>query len=246
MPHPKWPTAGRWRWPARVRGPRRRTASHAGQPRYGGEEVGAGIAPAGAAGGVDVAAAQPGTELVEHAAGVAVAAGAAQRRADELVPRQVTSAPLPATVSPGPGHDYDGPLLLRGQQRWNIVVPREREQGSTGVQDGAGGAHGDRGRPVVAGRDPSLPVTRATLIDAVALRHRRPRPVRGVLRHLLQEGHWSRPILNWSRPLRSGYQHRFSTRSGNDGKYPGCFGQTPPEWGPPQSPAERPAFPSQR
>ena len=39
------------------------------------------------------------------------------------------------------------------------MVPREREQGSTGVQDGAGGAHGDRGRPVVSGRDPSLPRT---------------------------------------------------------------------------------------
>jgi hypothetical protein len=76
------------------------------------------------------------------------------------VPRHVTSAPLPAAVSPGRGHD-DGPLLLLGRQRWNIVVPREREQGSTGVQDGAGWAHGDRGRPVVAGRDPSQPVTRA-------------------------------------------------------------------------------------
>jgi len=61
------------------------------------------------------------------------------------VPRQLTFAPLPAAVGPGPDHD-DGPLMLREQQRWTIVVPREREQGRTGVQDGAGGAHGDRGQ----------------------------------------------------------------------------------------------------
>ena len=39
-------------------------------PFAAGEQFGAGIAPPGAAGGVDVAAAQPGADLVEHAAGV--------------------------------------------------------------------------------------------------------------------------------------------------------------------------------
>jgi hypothetical protein len=45
--------------------------------------------------------------------------------------------------------------MLLPQHLWSIVVARERKQGSTGVQDGAGGVHGTArwfaGRPAAAG-----------------------------------------------------------------------------------------------
>ena len=54
--------------------------------------------------------------------------------------------PLSATVSPEPDH-HDGPSMLLEQPQWTIVVAREREQGSTGVPDGAGGVRGATGGP---------------------------------------------------------------------------------------------------
>jgi alpha/beta hydrolase fold len=36
--------------------------------------------------------------------------------------------------------------MLPEQRLWSIVVAREQRQGSTGVQDGAGGVHGTAGR----------------------------------------------------------------------------------------------------
>ena len=53
-------------------------------------------------------------------------------------------------------------------------------------------------------------------------------------------------FYDWYRPYSSGYQHGFSTRSGNDGKQPGRFGQTQHKKGPAHSRVERPAFPGQR
>jgi hypothetical protein len=72
--------------------------------------------------------------------------------------------------------------------------------------------------PAASSRRPPGRVTRkpcAPLVEHARLRLALQHKIRAIRP---RETVWSRPISNWLRPQPSRYQHRLSTRSGNDGK----------------------------